>query len=411
MNLSRLTGQSGIRLLVEGFAAGSVLLQTVIISRALGVEQTGYVLTAIASTQLGKAVLGLGSAHAVIWQLPRRPEHAKAVTSSVWIVAALASIPLAVVAISTAMIDLGPAYARIVQIAAVATLLQVIGDHLSASLRALQLLGAANVARFIQSLLSLVGVSVAALAAPSSTVVLVGWLSGWFAYALVAAAALRVQRLLGVRVERAIWREQLKFGLRILPGASAQQGARRLDLPLVALLAGPTAAGLYGVAVRTADVLVLIPQAVTFASYPAAARAAVGAEQTQSPHALRMTLAASSLLSVPLLLGAVWLLPLLLGAPFRAAVWPLALLLPGVVMWNVAQVRFAEFLANGWTRAYTRATVGCLALLSVLAVLLVPALGAVGAALSASTSYMLLGAATGRFHRRAGQAMPSPVHR
>ena len=94
-------------------------------------------------------------------------------------------------------------------------------------------------------------------------------------------------------------------------------------------------------------------------------------------------------LTAPLLwLAAVWLVPSALGAAYRDSLLPLAVLLPGALLFGGASA-FSAYFTNhaGLPRVSAWAAFGSLVVNAALAMVLVPHLGMAGAALAASASY------------------------
>lgn len=162
----------------------------------------------------------------------------------------------------------------------------------------------------------------------------------------------------------------------------------RVGLFVVERLLGLAATGVYSIAVVVAELLWFVSGSLTQAAYgrvgtPDAARAAALTLRV-------MQLGVIALLgAAPLLWLAAWLLlPRLLGAAYAGSLLPLALLLPGVLLFGAAGSLSAWF-TNHAGRPQVPAQVAALSLtLNVaLALGLVPPLGTAGAALAASLAY------------------------
>jgi O-antigen/teichoic acid export membrane protein len=164
----------------------------------------------------------------------------------------------------------------------------------------------------------------------------------------------------------------------------------RVGLFVVEQQLGLAATGVYSIAVVVAELLWFVSGSLTQAVYgrigtPDGARAAATAARVAR---LGVGLL---LLVAPLLWLAAWaLLPRLMGEAYRASLVPLALLLPGALLFGGASALSAWF-TNHAGRPQVPARVAALSLLvnGVLAVLLVPHLGPAGAALAASVAYTL----------------------
>jgi O-antigen/teichoic acid export membrane protein len=173
---------------------------------------------------------------------------------------------------------------------------------------------------------------------------------------------------------------------------------------------GLDATGVYAVAVQLAELLWLLSAALSTAAYrrigaPDRAQAARVALQATGWGV------AATLLAAPLLWVAAWAwLPLLVGAAYADALRPLALLLPGVVLYAAASAMSA-FFTNHLGQPQWAARIAALSLvLNTLGCLwAVPRWGLDGAAASTSLSYALaIAVAWTQFARAAGVPWHAP---
>jgi O-antigen/teichoic acid export membrane protein len=178
----------------------------------------------------------------------------------------------------------------------------------------------------------------------------------------------------------------------------------RVGLFVVERQMGLDATGLYSIAVIAAELLWFVSGSLTQAAY-----SRIGSADPQAAAATAVRVAQLSLvallLAAPVLYGAcVLLVPPLLGAEFAASLPPLALLLPGVVLFGGASALSAFFTNHaGAPRVPAAAAAWSLAANGVAAWLLVPGLGLPGAALAASAAYALtMGLLARRFARHTG---------
>ena len=178
----------------------------------------------------------------------------------------------------------------------------------------------------------------------------------------------------------------------------------RVGLFAVERLLGLSATGVYSIAVITAELLWFVSSSLTQATYgrigtPDRARAAA-----TTLRVLHLSVAALVLAAPLLWLAASWLVPSVLGEAYAASLLPLALLLPGALLFGGASALSAYFTNHaGQPQVPARVAALSLALNATLALLLVPALGLAGAALAASLSYtMSVAVLAWRFARHAG---------
>ena len=215
----------------------------------------------------------------------------------------------------------------------------------------------------------------------------------------IAALALALSATGRPRVEGAYARAALHYGLRSHVGWLAELLNYRLDMLIVQALGGARSLGLYSVAVSIAETLWLVPSCVSVVLMPELA--SVGANQTPTTTTIcrlifSLTLVAAGILAA---LGAP-LVTLLYGAPFRPALWPLLLLLPGVAVFSLAKVLGADFAARGKPGLASQVAGVSLAVTLVLDLALIPRYEAAGAALASSMAYGVAGALAMRLYAR-----------
>lgn len=380
---------SGWRLFTEGLVAISSLVQVVVMGWALGLNGTGQVLLAMAGAQILKSLLGLGMPLSVVWQLPRRQDQQGSVSGAAFPLALGALGVMALLYIPARLIVDGPEFDALWTLISIVTALQIAGDHLSGSLRALGQLGAANLARLSQSLSGLLGVSIAAILIPTPAALFAGWVCGWLVHAVWTAVAVRRANALGWTSSASIFAEQAIYGLRVYPGLLLTHASHRVDLLLVGALLDSAAAGVYGVAVRVVEGLNLIPMAVTFVSFPAASRGASERRPSELRSVLVVALAGAAPAALFVGIAAPIAIPWVFGAEFREAVAPLTILLPGVVAMATTKVVFSELVARGRTTAYLWLSGSGLVALLCLDLLLIPPYGVIGAAIASTVAYVI----------------------
>jgi len=189
----------------------------------------------------------------------------------------------------------------------------------------------------------------------------------------------------------------------------------RVGLFVVERLLGLGATGVYSIAVLAAELLWFISSSLTQAVYgrigtPDRARAA-----STTLRAVHLSLAVLVLAAPLLWLVARLLLPWLLGPAYTASLLPLALLLPGALVFGGASALSAYFTNHaGMPQVPARVAAGSVLVNGALAWLLVPHLGTAGAAIAASLSYgaavaVLAGLFVRHAELRPAQLWPGPV--
>lgn len=165
----------------------------------------------------------------------------------------------------------------------------------------------------------------------------------------------------------------------------------RLDLFLVNLLAGPHAAGLYSVAVKLAEQVWIISQAVSTVVFPrlSAMVQDEAGRRSLTPAIARATLWVTLLASGVLAALGQPLIELMFGAEFRGAALMFLLLLPGIALFSCSRVLANDLAARGLVSVNFAMAIGALVLNTVGNVVLIPRYGAFGAAAVTSAVYGL----------------------
>ncbi len=166
----------------------------------------------------------------------------------------------------------------------------------------------------------------------------------------------------------------------------------RLDMFLVNAFLNPAAVGIYAVAVLIAERLWLLSRAVTVVLFPL-----LSSLPEQNEERARITALAGRWILVTGLGSALvvavvasWVIELIFGPAFLEAAEALRWLLPGVVLWGVAQVFTNDIAARGKPEINTYLTLVTLAVNVAANIVLIPRYGIVGASLASTISYSLL---------------------
>lgn len=183
-----------------------------------------------------------------------------------------------------------------------------------------------------------------------------------------------------------------------------QQFNFSFGLLALAAFASPREVGLYAAAVAIAQVLWLIPSAASEVAFAEAASTSARNSLASFKEltggylwGIAALSAAAALLMWPL---SYVIIPLVLGAEFRAAITPLLLLLPGVACFSVAHIGGNTIAGMGRIRLnLVASTISAVA--TVLGgFVLIPLWGAAGAAITSTGSYLVATVLTLAFLRR-----------
>lgn len=216
---------------------------------------------------------------------------------------------------------------------------------------------------------------------------LISWLAG---LALVLALGLwwlRRDHRLTLRWDRSGQRELLSYSARSHPDLLCQQVLLRADYLLIGALLGSTALGHYAMASAAAELLLIVPEAVTTPLMKRLLQQDAGMDRL-TPLALRLT--ATVMLGACLGMAVIgqWLIVTLFGAAYQPAYPALLALLPGLLALCYASILRLDLLGKHRPGAVSlmmaAGAVGNL----LLNVLLIPQWGIVGAAAASSIAYL-----------------------
>jgi O-antigen/teichoic acid export membrane protein len=193
-------------------------------------------------------------------------------------------------------------------------------------------------------------------------------------------------------------RKAVSFGLRSWSANLMQVLNYRLDLYILAAVAGNAELGVYAVALAVTGLGWLLPSALEVVLFPRTATldAAVRSgtlegAQSDAPvisaarHTVLLLLPTALLLAAFLVVG----VPLLYGPRFADTVSLGLILLPGVVGLGLAKVLSAVFTGRGFPQYALYATMISVPVTILLYAVLIPPLGATGAAIASCGSYLL----------------------
>ena len=216
---------------------------------------------------------------------------------------------------------------------------------------------------------------------------LISWLTGISLVVLAGWVWLKREHPLSLQWDRASQNELLRYGVRSHPDLLFQQVILRSDYLFIGALLGTTALGHYAMASAAAELLLIVPEAVTTPLMKRLLQQEAGIEKV-TPLALRLT--ATVMLGACLSMAVVgeWLIVTLFGEAYQPAYPALLALLPGLLGLCYMSILRLDLL--GKNRPGTISLLmGLSALLNLaLNVLLIPTYGIVGAAAASSIAYL-----------------------
>jgi O-antigen/teichoic acid export membrane protein len=207
-----------------------------------------------------------------------------------------------------------------------------------------------------------------------------------WAVLLVSVSAARDGMSFGVGRARLV--ETVSYGLRVYAGSLVNTVYLRLDTFILNALGGTGQVGIYSIAVALNERIWTVDSAVSQAALPRVVSETRDESARLTALTVRSVLLVSSVTALVVGVAAPFIVPLLYGPQFTAAVLPLVVLLPGTVLYAGTRP-LASFISGQLGRpGLTSAIAGASAVASVAVYLvLVPRLGALGAALGSTIVY------------------------
>ncbi|MDF0732948.1 oligosaccharide flippase family protein [Pseudomonas entomophila] len=218
---------------------------------------------------------------------------------------------------------------------------------------------------------------------------LISWLCG---IALVLALGLwwlRRQHPLGLRWDRSGQRELLAYSAKSHPDLLFQQLILRSDYLFIGALLGSTALGHYAMASAAAELLLIVPEAVTTPLMKRLLQQDAGMEKL-TPLALRLTATVMLGACLGMALIGEWLIVTLFGAEYQPAYPALLALLPGLLGLCYASILRLDLLGKNRPGTVSLLMGVGAALNLALNLILIPQWGIVGAAAASSIAYLVV---------------------
>jgi len=255
-------------------------------------------------------------------------------------------------------------------------------------LQAEERFGEYNFQQVAPTLLGLVGMAVALLWLRA------GLLGAVFTQTAVVALvtvwlAVRVHRRAPLRPS---WNPELARGMLSFGGKSYLQTLAstlhfRIDQYMIAMLLNPTQVGYYAIAVNLTNLLLKIPDATGTVLFPRLAGARDRDAHAVTSRVCRNTLFITVAGSLGYVLFGRLAIRVLYGPAYLNAVWPMLLMLPGVVMISLYLILTRNFTSRNRQQVNIIAAVAALAINVGSNWVLIPRWGIAGAAVSTTISY------------------------
>ncbi|BCJ06951.1 oligosaccharide flippase family protein [Mitsuaria sp. RG] len=216
---------------------------------------------------------------------------------------------------------------------------------------------------------------------------LISWLCGIALVLVLGLWWLRRQHPLTLRWDRGGQRELLSYSAKSHPDLLFQQVILRSDYLFIGAMLGSTALGHYAMASAAAELLLIVPEAVTTPLMKRLLQQDAGMERL-TPLALRLTATVMLGACLSMALIGQWLIVTLFGADYAPAYPALLALLPGLLGLCYASILRLDLLGKNRPGTVSLLMGAGAALNLVLNVLLIPTWGIVGAAAASSIAYL-----------------------
>lgn len=216
---------------------------------------------------------------------------------------------------------------------------------------------------------------------------LISWLAGIALVLVVGLWWLGRQHRLRLCWDHRGQRELLSYSAKSHPDLLFQQVILRSDYLFIGALLGSTALGHYAMASAAAELLLIVPEAVTTPLMKRLLQQDAGMERI-TPLALRLTATVMLGACLSMALIGQWLIVTLFGADYAPAYPALLALLPGLLGLCYASILRLDLLGKNRPGTVSLLMGGGAALNLVLNIFLIPAWGIVGAAAASSIAYL-----------------------
>jgi O-antigen/teichoic acid export membrane protein len=211
---------------------------------------------------------------------------------------------------------------------------------------------------------------------------------------VLGSLILRIRRIIpfGLRPDWALFKRQMRFGVKSYVQVLTMHFLFRSDVYMVAFFLGPAQTAFYSLALHLAEMILEFPQAVGWVVYPRLASLADGEAHRLTAQACRRTVLLASAGGVGLALLGPFIVTLLYGRAYAPVAGPLPFVVLGIMTLSVFTIITRNFTSRNNQGINIRA--GAVALMSNVAlnVFLIPLMGIEGAALATSIAYSIAAA-------------------
>ncbi|MBF8722417.1 oligosaccharide flippase family protein [Pseudomonas guariconensis] len=216
---------------------------------------------------------------------------------------------------------------------------------------------------------------------------LISWLLGLAVVLVLGVAWLARQYPVRLRWDRSDQRELLSYSAKSHPDLLFQQVILRSDYLFIGAVLGSTALGHYAMATAAAELLLIVPEAVTTPLMKHLLQQDADMQRL-TPLALRLTATVMLLACLSMALIGKWLIITLFGIEYAPAYPALLALLPGLLGLCYTAILRLDLLGKNRPGTVSLIMGAGAALNLLLNIFMIPAWGIVGAALASSIAYL-----------------------
>ena len=193
-----------------------------------------------------------------------------------------------------------------------------------------------------------------------------------------------------VTLDAKLFSDILKYGLKSYPGTIAQFLNYRIDIFLVAYFLTFEEVGLYVLAVNWSELIFYLPDSMAMVLFPTIASSKSRKDSNELTAIMTKAVMIIILIgSIFILLFAGKLIPFLYTNQFLGSIYPLFILLPGVLMLSMWKIIISDLAGRGFPQYKSITSTAGMILNVILNIILIPLYGINGAALATSLSYTL----------------------
>ena len=259
-------------------------------------------------------------------------------------------------------------------------------------LRAKQRFGLFNLRRLIPSVLLVLGFLLVLVVIPRG---LEGALVAYLVISIfvILMFAVIVSRMVKprLRIDSKITSDSLRYGSKSYIQIVIGSLTYRLDIVLVAFFLDPEQVAFYSIATSIAEVAWYIPNSVGVVLFPRLSKVPPIEVHQITAKVCRNTLGLTTIMVVLIFLSSWFIVPLVYGSVYRAALSPLMILLPGIIFMALYKVLSRDFTSRDRQQITILASSSALLIIVGLSWFLIPKLGINGAALASSIGYTVAG--------------------